>query len=179
MVLANPFRFETAALTELLAQTYPAATIIGGLVPPDTESRMSALLLNADAYDDGAILLGLGGPYALFPLLSHGTDPLGEPWTITSVQGESIETIGNRPALQLIDKTLRRIPADLRDRTRSNLLVGFAIDEYRLISSAPISSFARLPVLIRPRAQSRPDTIQRLARPCSSSCGMRRQAISI
>ena len=142
IVLANPFRFDTGALVDRLADAYPHATIVGGLTSPDSSSRQSTLILNTDAFADGAILLGIGGPYHLFPVLSHGSDPIGQPWTITGVENEWITTVAGQPALSVIDETLRDVPAELRDSTRANLLVGFAVDEY-------ISDFVRSDFMVR------------------------------
>lgn len=131
IVLASPFGFEVGTLVDLLADGFPHAHILGGMVAPDRISRSARLLLNTETFDDGAILLGIGGPYALFPIMSHGTDPIGQPWTVTATNGEWIESIGGQKPTDLIDETLLRVPPDLRNRARANLLVGFAIDEYR------------------------------------------------
>ncbi|HRA46503.1 MAG TPA: FIST N-terminal domain-containing protein [Thermomicrobiales bacterium] len=132
IILADPFRFNTGRLVDLLSEGFPHAQIIGGLIAPDPTTRQASLLLYPDVISDGAIILGIGGPYAIFPVLSHGTDPIGDAWTITSTEGEWINTIANRPALELVEETLLRVPGDLRARTRANLLAGFVIDEYRL-----------------------------------------------
>ena len=131
IVLANPLGFEAGALIDLLTDGFPHAQMIGSLVSPDRNGRHASLLLNTDVHEDGAILLGIGGPYALFPIMSHGTDPIGSPWTITACTGEWIESIGGRRPLDVIDETLLRVPPDLRNKSRANLLAGFAIDEYR------------------------------------------------
>ena len=131
IVLANPFRFAIPAMVAALAGSYPGTPIIGGVASPDPLSRQSALLLNGDAIFDGAVAIAIGGPYDLFPIISQATEPIGEAWTITGARGGWIDTISNRPALELIEHLLTRIPNDLRDRTRCNLMVGFAVDEYR------------------------------------------------
>src|SRR4029078_4095889 len=60
-----------------------------------------------------------------------GCEPIGQPWTITGVSGDWIESIGGRPALAILDDILPRPPQDLRSETRTTLLVGLATDEYR------------------------------------------------
>ncbi len=105
--------------------------IVGGIASPNPESRQSALLLNGEAMFDGAIALGIGGPYQLLTASSHGAEPIGQTWTITSVDGDWIEEIGGRPAIQVLDQTMRSIPDELRIRTHRNLLIGLALDEYK------------------------------------------------
>ena len=131
IVLSNPLRFETGQLLALLETAYPDKPVLGGMTSPSQSTRQSMLVLNEEAFADGAILLGIGGAFTMHTFVSHGSDPVGDPWTITGVSGEWIESIGNRPALDVVEETLRNTPGDLRPMVQSNLLVGFAIDEYR------------------------------------------------
>ena len=142
LLLANPFRFDTQFALSTLEMAYPATPIVGGLASPDAGTRQTALLINGEAIFDGAIALGIGGPYELLPLVSHGCEPIGQTWTITDAAGDWIETIGGRPSMHIVDDILQSTPHDLRSRTRRNLLVGLAIDEYR-------ADFARGDFLIR------------------------------
>lgn len=131
ILLTNPFRFDIAAGLAGFSTAFPEATVVGGIASPDPVSRRTALMLNGEAHFDGAVALAIGGPYALRTALSQGAEPFGHPWTITGVDGEWIETIAGRPALQVLDETLRNVPEDLRIRTQRNLLVGLAVDEYQ------------------------------------------------
>jgi small ligand-binding sensory domain FIST len=131
IVLANPFRFDILSALAALEMAYPGAPVVGGVASPDAQTRQTALLINGEAVFDGAIALGIGGPYELLPAVSHGCEPIGQPWTITGVSGDWIESIGGRPALAILDDILQRTPQDLRNQTRTNLLVGLATDEYR------------------------------------------------
>ena len=142
IMLANPFRFDTQNAISTLATAYPDAAIVGGVASPDLGSRQTALLINGEAIFDGAVALGIGGPYQLLTAVSHGCAPIGEPWTITGVDGDWIESIAGRPAMELLEETLAGSPGDDVDRTRRNLLVGLANDEYR-------SEFQRGDFLIR------------------------------
>jgi small ligand-binding sensory domain FIST len=142
IVLANPFRFDVQEAISTLGMAYPTVPVIGGLASPDAGSRQTALLINGGAILDGAVALGIGGPYEVLPVVSHGCEPIGLPWTITGVEGDWIESIGGRPALQVLDDTLRDTPNDLLERTRRNLLVGLAMNEYR-------SDFRRGDFLVR------------------------------
>jgi small ligand-binding sensory domain FIST len=131
VLLANPFRFDVTAGITGLTTAYPEAKVIGGIASPDPVSRRTALMLNGEALFDGAVALAIGGPYSLRTVLSQGAEPFGHPWTITGVDGEWIETIAGRPALQVLDETLRNVPEELRIRTQRNLLIGLAVDEYQ------------------------------------------------
>ena len=67
----------------------------------------------------------------MVPVISQGCEPIGESWTITGVHNEWIETISNRPALSLLGETLQILPADMQEEAESNLVAGFAANEYR------------------------------------------------
>ena len=131
IVLANPFRFDVGAGLAGLAAAYPDAALVGGIASPDPVTRRTALMLNGEAFYDGAVALAIGGPYALRTVLAQGAEPFGHPWTITGVDGEWIETIAGRPALELLNEVLSNVPEDVRIQTQRNLLVGLAVDEYR------------------------------------------------
>lgn len=121
VILGSPFRFNIQSALDLITRSYPFSPIIGGIASPNPESRQTALILNGEALFDGAIALGIGGPYHLMTAASHGADPIGDAWTITKVDGDWIEEIGFRPALQVLDETMKRIPEELRIRTHRNL----------------------------------------------------------
>jgi hypothetical protein len=89
------------------------------------------VFLNGEAYADGGVGLGIGGGYGLVPLVSQGCEPIGEAWTITGVQDHWIETISNRPAVDVLVETLSALPEELQPRAQQNLVVGIAADEYR------------------------------------------------
>jgi small ligand-binding sensory domain FIST len=131
IMFANPFRVDAQNAIATLAMAYPGVPIAGGVAAPDLGSRQTALLVNGEAIFDGAVVLGIGGPFDLLPVVSHGCAPIGQPWTITSVDGDWIETIAGRPALELLEETLIAGPADQIDRVRRNLFVGLATHEYQ------------------------------------------------
>jgi small ligand-binding sensory domain FIST len=115
---------------------------VGGLASGDPRLRGTHLFLNGEVYDRGVVALALGGPYTVRTIVSQGTAPIGETWTITGAQGNIIETIAQRSAYQVLGDTLRGLSPEMRQRAQRNLLVGLAMDEYR-------SEFRRGDFLIR------------------------------
>jgi len=143
LIFADPFQMDAERLIDGLAEAYPGRPMLGGLASGDTAERRTFIFLNDDVFDEGGVGLAIGGAYTILPLVSQGCEPIGEPWTITKVRGNLIETISNRPAYDLLIETLQGLPAEMQRRARYNLLVGLAADEYR-------DSFPRGSFLIRP-----------------------------
>jgi small ligand-binding sensory domain FIST len=131
LVFADPFRLDGDGLLDRLSAAYPNAQIVGGFASPGPDDRRTWLFLNGELHQDGAVALAIGGAYELIPIVSQGCDPIGEAWTITGVQAHWIETISNRPAVQVLAETLNALPEEIRARAQRNLLVGLAADEYR------------------------------------------------
>lgn len=131
LAVADPRRLDGNDLIAALGGAYPGTPIVGGFASPGPASGRTALFLNGELYPDGAVVLAIGGAYELLPVVSQGSDPIGETWTITSAQAHWIETISNRPAAQVLAETLNGLPEELRSSARRNLLIGLAADEYR------------------------------------------------
>jgi small ligand-binding sensory domain FIST len=130
-VFADPFQLDADALIAGLGEAYLGTPIVGGLASPGPLDRRTWVFLNGEAYADGGVGLSIGGDYGLVPLVSQGCEPIGEAWTITGVQDHWIETISNRPAVDILVETLSALPEDVQPRAQQNLVVGIAADEYR------------------------------------------------
>ncbi len=143
LIFTDPFQMDVERLIDGLAEAYPGRPMLGGLASGDTAERRTFVFLDDDVFDEGGVGLAIGGAYTILPLVSQGCEPIGEPWTITKVRGNLVETISNRPAYDLLIETLHDLPIEMQRRARYNLLVGLAADEYR-------DSFPRGSFLIRP-----------------------------
>jgi small ligand-binding sensory domain FIST len=131
IVLADPFSFDPDPLIQDLTAASPGSTIVGGLASGSSTERRSQLFLNDEVFESGAIVLAVGGAYTVRSVVAQGATPIGEPWTITSVDRNILHTIGNRPALEVLRETLEGLPGDLQQRAARNLLVGLAMNEYK------------------------------------------------
>ena len=131
LLFADPFSFDADRLLALLVGSYPGAPLVGGLASGDFGRQQTFLFLGGQVFDQGAVALAIGGPYRVQTVVSQGAEPIGETWTITSVQGNLVETLGMRPAVDILLETFRALTPETQERARTNLLVGLAMDEYR------------------------------------------------
>lgn len=142
LLFADPFRLDAERLIRELEAAYPGVTLIGGLASGRLDERRTYVFLNDRVYPEGAVAVGLGGRLRVYTVVSQGAEPIGQPWTITGARENILETIGGRPAYQVLVETIQSLPLDLQQRAARNLLVGLAMDEYK-------ESFGRGDYLIR------------------------------
>lgn len=131
LVLTDPFRLDADALIHGMEQAYPGVPIIGGMASGRYTERRTYVFADDTVYDEGAVVVALGGNVAVRTVVSQGATPIGQPWTITGAHDNILETIGGRPAYQVLVETIQGLPADVQRRAAQNLLVGLAIDEYK------------------------------------------------
>jgi small ligand-binding sensory domain FIST len=131
LVLADPFHLDVERLIALMEQGYPGRPIVGGLASGSPAAQRTQVLLDGTVYDEGAVALGIGGGWTIRTLVSQGATPIGVPWTITGAHDNVLETVGGRPAYEVLAETVQALPEETRRRAVSNLLVGLAMDEYR------------------------------------------------
>lgn len=131
LFFVDPFSVNGDEVIEMLSVVNPDVPLIGGLAAGDYRRRTTHLFLNDEVYDDGAVGLAIGGAYTVRTIVSQGAMPIGQAWTITEARGNYIETIGMRPAIQVLAETYEGLSPELQERARSNLLVGLAMDEYQ------------------------------------------------
>ncbi len=131
LILADPFRTDIDALLAGLALAYPGAPLIGGMASGDPRVQRTHVFLGERAFDQGAVLIAIGGAYTIRTVVAQGAAPIGETWTITGAEQNWITSIGGRPPMEVLTETFQALSPEMQERARTNLLVGLAIDEYR------------------------------------------------
>ena len=131
LIFADPFSTDADALVGAIEQRWPGTPILGGLASAHDQKEGTAVFLDGAVYERGAVLLGLGGTVGLRALVAQGASPMGQAWTITGCERNVIQTIGSRPALEVLQETIGALDPATRERAQQNLLVGLAMDEYQ------------------------------------------------
>ena len=131
LVFADPFTLDPERLLTVLSGVNPAAPLVGGLASEDPRRQSTHLFLDGEVLNHGAVALALGGPYEVRTVVSQGCEPIGDVWTITAAEGNVIETIGMRRALDVLMESIHALPSEKQARARGNVFVGLAMDEYR------------------------------------------------
>lgn len=131
IVLTEPYRLDVSELLALLSRQSASAPVIGGMASNLDRSHRAELFIDDHIYQDGAIAVGFTGGIEMVPLVSQACEPIGEPWTVTSVDRTAVITISGRPAIDVMIETVAALPADDQRRAKRHLLVGFAANEYK------------------------------------------------
>ena len=140
LVVADPFGFD---INGLLDSIDPALTAVGGLASAAGQSGGNRLLLDDEAFSDGAVAVVLPPGLGALPVVAQGCRPVGDPFVVTSVEGNLVRTLGGRPALERLKEVVSGVEEATRNRLRRGLHVGIVIDEH-------LSAFAAGDFLIRP-----------------------------
>ncbi len=131
LALADPFSTHADALVGAIERRWPRTPVLGGLASAHDQREGTAVFLDGEVYATGAVLLGLSGAVGFRALVAQGATPIGQAWTITGCERNVIQTVGSRPALDVLRETLGALDPETRERAQRNLLVGLAMDEYR------------------------------------------------
>ena len=106
LVFADPFHMDCEAWLNQWNEAYAPLPILGGLSSGNLQAQRSQLYLDNEVFEEGGVAVSVGGHVRLTGVISQGCTPIGETWTITKAQGNIILEIGNRPAYQMLMKTV-------------------------------------------------------------------------
>jgi small ligand-binding sensory domain FIST len=130
LMIADPYSFPADMLLTHLNQNVPGTVVAGGMASAGSPRQRSRLFLDGKVRAEGAVGMRLAGA-EVHSLLSQGCRPVGEPFTVTSAEGNVIFQLGGaspwRRLRELADELSRRDQQLLS----TGVQLGIVIDEYR------------------------------------------------
>jgi small ligand-binding sensory domain FIST len=108
-----------------------ASPIVGGMASAASKPGENALMLNNRIRNRGGVGVSISGPVTIDTVVSQGCRPIGEPMLITKARRNIILSLGNRPALEVLQDTVNELPEEERELLRNGLFIGRAVDEYK------------------------------------------------
>jgi small ligand-binding sensory domain FIST len=126
ILLADPATFPTDAVLRFLSDSTPMVSLLGGLTSGRTGDG-AVLLMGEDVLDEGAVGVRLDGVEVL-PCVSQGATPIGPELTITAADGNIIDELAGRPALETLRETIESLPAEELELVQGGLLMGIVVD---------------------------------------------------
>lgn len=130
LVMADPYTMDVETWLKQWNDAYPGLPTIGGLASGSASMQFTQVYLNQEVYDEGAVVISVGGSVRLGAVVSQGCTPIGEPWTITQSTRNFIRQIGNRPAYKVLLDTFHALDLEEQRKARGNLFIGLAVNEY-------------------------------------------------
>ncbi|EEF58096.1 FIST signal transduction protein [Pedosphaera parvula] len=130
LAFADPFNMDCEAWLGSWNEAYAPAPILGGLASGEQTTQQTQLYLNGEVYEEGGVAISIGGDVKLVGVISQGCTPIGDTWTLTKVEKNLIQEIGNRPAFEVLAETFGTLTQDEQQASRGNLFIGLVMNEY-------------------------------------------------
>ncbi|OJW20289.1 MAG: hypothetical protein BGO49_05175 [Planctomycetales bacterium 71-10] len=131
ILLADPFTFAVQDLLKLANDQHRGLRIVGGMASGGMEPGANRLLLDGEAYTDGAVALRLSGPVSVRTVVSQGCRPVGRTLLVTKAEQNIIRELGRRPALEVLREVLGDLPEEDVEKVQEGLHLGRVINEYQ------------------------------------------------
>ncbi len=129
ILLADPFSFPTDGVLASLRTSHPELRVVGGMASAANGPGGNRLLCDHEVRADGAVGVVLSGPDPVECVVSQGCRPIGQPFTVTAVDGNYLLALGGRPALERLQEIALELPEDEREHLQRGLQVGVVVDE--------------------------------------------------
>ena len=130
LVFVDPFHLDSETWLRTWNEAYAPAPVLGGLASGNSPEQLTQVYLNGDVFEEGGVAISCGGAIQLAGVISQGCTPIGETWTLTGVERNVIHHIGNRRAYDVLAETFSALSPEEQKKTRGNLLIGLAVNEY-------------------------------------------------
>lgn len=127
VVFTDPYSLDPATLLAGLDAAHPGAPKIGGIASGGRQPGSTALLLGADVYRTGAIVVAFGGNVRLETVVAQGCRPIGEPHFVTSCHEHLLRELDGRSPRDVLTALYERLPPPDQALFTDSLFVGLAM----------------------------------------------------
>ncbi|MGZ4713007.1 MAG: FIST signal transduction protein [Acidimicrobiia bacterium] len=131
LLVGDPFTFPVDGVLDVLARTHPALAVVGGMASAATGPGINRLIGDDRVVGRGAVGVVLEG-VAVETVVSQGCRPVGQPFTVTAVDGNHVVGLGGRAPLERLQELAATMDEDDREHLRRGLHVGIVVDEHQL-----------------------------------------------
>jgi small ligand-binding sensory domain FIST len=142
ILLGDPFSFRADDFLKRINHEARGLRVIGGMASGSHVPRANQLILDDEAFLDGAVAVLLSGQVALRMIVSQGCRPVGHTMIVTKAENNVIRELGRRPAIEAVRDMFQGLSNDEQQQMRDGLHIGRVINEYQ-------GSFQRGDFLVR------------------------------
>ena len=129
IALFNPFVFPVDNWLGDWNRAFPGVPCIGGLASGANPPDRAGVFRNGRAVE-GGVVCGISGNLRMFPVVSQGCRPIGEPLTVTRAENNVIYALGAQPAYEALETAFQTLSDNEKSAARGNLFAGLATSEY-------------------------------------------------
>jgi small ligand-binding sensory domain FIST len=130
LAFIDPFHLDSESWLRTWNEAYEPLPVMGGLASGDFTEHRTQVYLNGEVFEDGGVAVSIGGKVKLCGVISQGCTPIGETWTVTKVDQNIVQEIGNRPAYEVLAETYSTLTPEEQRKARGNLFIGLVVNEY-------------------------------------------------
>lgn len=129
VLLTDPFSATSREVVADLARIAPELTVVGAGASAGRRPGANRLLLDDRMHDDGAVGVLIHPAAPVATVVSQGTRPLGDPFTVTRSSGRQIVELAGRPALERLREVVEAASDPDRGIAASDLSIGWVLDD--------------------------------------------------
>ncbi|MEM7147481.1 MAG: FIST C-terminal domain-containing protein [Verrucomicrobiota bacterium] len=141
IVLGNPALLSAEKWLMSWNASYPDSQCFGGLASGGGEEDLF-LFSTEGSGTPAALAVHFSGGVRLQGVVSQGCRPIGEPYTITSVDDNYVVEIASQRAFDVLEEAFNSLEAEEQAGARGNIFAGIAMSEY-------VEEFGRGDFLVR------------------------------
>jgi small ligand-binding sensory domain FIST len=129
-LLVDPFTFPAGSFLTSLNEAHERVPLVGGIAAGGGRPGAQALILEDEVHCEGAVGAVVSGP-PVFTVVSQGCRPIGHEAVITRCEGNRVDELAGKPALERLRTEIAALSSEERALAARGLLVGLVIDENR------------------------------------------------
>lgn len=123
-ILANAIDYERPT------PEHPLVSILGGYCSSQNWQEPCVLFCGERYQLQGAVALTLPQEWRWQTVISQGCRPVGDPFIITEMDGQTVVSLGGKPAMHQLRQLFSMLPANEQQMFSKSLMIGRAINEY-------------------------------------------------
>ncbi len=131
LAIGDPWTTPIQAVLQKFDDHPPGVPLIGGMASGAKQAGQNVLLFDDARFDEGMVGISLSGPINVEAVVSQGCRPIARPYVVTKGQGNVIEQLGGRPALEVLEELVNSLAEDEKQLLSHGLLIGRAMSEYK------------------------------------------------
>jgi small ligand-binding sensory domain FIST len=129
-LVADPFSFPIDGVLARLDDDRPGLQVVGGAASAARGPGGNRLILDAAVNTSGAVGVFVSG-IQIRAVVSQGCRPVGRPFVITRGEGNRVDELGGRSAVERVQECAAEAGESDRQLMRAGLHLGVVVDEHR------------------------------------------------